>query len=235
MDGFKGQTVCEGAAEGRIALYTREDVNTFSTTADQTDEMARFDCAKQLAMEQIDCLEACMRTAAGDAAAAIFSVHRMLLEDWDYCQQVCENIERGACAERAVIQAGRTCAEMFEQMDDPYLRERGADMMDISTRVAACLAGQEYPCRMDDEAAVIITEEFYPSEIAVWQRGISRALVSSGGSAYSHASILAKEIGAPALIGCSVPLKRLTGEELFGRVHAEKDSGILWLHTKSKL
>ena len=55
-----------------------------------------------------------------------------------------------------MIQAGRTCAEMFEQMDDPYLRERGADMMDISTRVAACLAGQEYPCRMDDEAAVII-------------------------------------------------------------------------------
>lgn len=218
MRTYSGRTVCGGSVEGAVAVRRRTEA-AFPAPAGIEEEKRRFQRAKSAAMEQLLKLEAQVESLGGAEAAAIFSVHRLLLEDYDYVQMVMEAIDGGKSAQEAATAAGRACAALFEQMEDPYLRERGADMMDISARVRACLEGGVYPPEAGPEA-VLLAEDFYPSEMAAWQRGPDRAMVSSAGSEYPHASILARALGAPALVQTGVPVAELAGGRWNGKVEA---------------
>ena len=114
---------------------------------------------------------------------------------------------------------------MFEQMEDLYLKERGADMMDLSARVIACLNGFAYPPESGPEA-ILIAEDFSPSQVAAWQRGGARAVISSSGSEFSHASILARAFGVPMMVQTGIPAAELAGKRFKGSVEAGEEGGL---------
>lgn len=224
MRTYGGRTVCGGTVEGAAAVCSRETA-AYPVPAGTEEELLRFERAKSEALEQLERLEAEVASQAGQEAAAIFAVHRLLLEDLDYVQMAEDGIRAGKSAQEAVYGAGRTCAAMFEQMEDPYLKERGADMMDLSARVIACLNGFAYPPESGPEV-ILIAEDFSPSQVAAWQRGGARAVISSSGSEFSHASILARAFGVPMMVQTGIPAAELAGKRFKGSVEAGEEGGL---------
>lgn len=224
MRTYRGRTVCGGTVGGAATVCSRE-MPAYPVPAGVEEELMRFERAKPEALGQLAQLEAEVAAQAGEEAAAIFAVHRLLLEDFDYIQMAEDGIRVGKSAQEAVHGAGRTCAAMFEQMEDPYLRERGADMMDISARVIACLNGCAYPPESGPEA-ILIAEDFSPSQVAAWQRGGDRAMILSAGSEYSHAAILARAFGMPMMVQTGIPVDELVGKRFKGSVEAGEEGGL---------
>lgn len=227
---YEGRTVYGGQVSGNAAFCIRERT-CFRPASGEARETERYERAKQTAFEQLDKMEVQVKVHAGDEAAAIFFVHKMLLEDFDYVQMILDGIGSGKCAEKAVFEAGKTCAAMFEQMDDVYLKERWADMVDLSARLIACLDDSRYPPSLGDGGEIVIAREFYPSEMAAWQMsGRPRAMISSAGSEHSHASILAREFKVPSVVQVKMPVNELKNRSYSARVDA--DTGWVWLQEK---
>ena len=101
----------------------------------------------------------------GEANAAIFEVHQMMMEDDGYNESV-ENIikSQGVNAEYAVATTGDNFAQMFSAMDDDYMRERAADVKDISERLISILNGDNTDAFLNDEPAIIVADDLAPSE-----------------------------------------------------------------------
>ncbi len=222
---YRGRTVCGGTVEGAAAVCSRE-MPAYPIPAGVEEELMRFERAKSEALGQLAQLEAEVAAQAGGRGRRDLAVHRLLLEDFTlYVQMAEDGIRVGKSAQEAVHGAGRTCAAMFEQMEDPYLRERGADLMDISARVIACLNGCAYPPESGPEA-ILIAEDFSPSQVAAWQRGGNRAMILSEGSEYSHAAILARAFGAPMLVQTGIAVDELAGKQIKGSVEAGEEGGL---------
>ena len=144
MAQYRGKSVFGGIAIGKIKVFQKENaqVKRFHVESVE-DEIARYQSAKVLAGEQLSSLYEKALKEVGEANAAIFEIHQMMLEDDDYNDSV-ENIIRTqqVNAEYAVAATGDNFAEMFLNMDDDYLRGRAADVKDISERMVRILSGK---------------------------------------------------------------------------------------------
>lgn len=208
MQTYQGKSVFGGIAIGRISVFGREEQVVRRTKIEDADaELVRYAGAKAQAFAELGQLYEKALKEVGEANAAIFEVHQMMLEDDDYNESV-ENIIRSSMvnAEYAVASTGDNFSEMFASMDDEYMKARAADVKDISERVIRILQGQSDAAGMTDEPAIIVAKDLAPSETVQMDKDKVLSFVTVLGSLNSHTAILARTMGIPALVGAGIPV-----------------------------
>lgn len=204
---LEGKSAFGGIAIGRLAIYQKKDKQVKRYRVEDTEaEAARFTQARETAKEQLHRLYEKALKEVGEESAMIFEVHRMMLEDPDYVEAVLNMIEtRNINAEYAVATTGDNFAGMFATMDDEYMKERSADVKDISNRVISILDGAEDVEVSGEEPVILLATDLAPSETVQLDKSKVLSLVTRYGSANSHTAILAGTMNIPALVGIEFP------------------------------
>lgn len=208
MEVYQGKSVFGGIAIGRISVHKKDEQQVKRVRIEDSEqEILRYRQAKQTAMEQLQGLYQKALKEVGEANAAIFEIHQMMLEDDDYNESV-ENIIRmqQVNAEYAVASTGDNFAQMFSAMDDDYMRARSADVKDISERMLSVLGGRATGIAASGEPVIIVADDLAPSETVQLNKDLVLSFVTVHGSVNSHTAILARTMSIPALIGTAIPL-----------------------------
>ena len=203
MQVYNGKSVFGGIAIGKISVYQKGEQQVKRVKITDADaEMERYADAKNAAVEQLQKLYDKALKEVGEANAAIFEIHQMMLDDDDYNESV-ENIIRTQMvnAEYAVAATADNFAQMFASMDDDYMKERAADVKDISERLLAILQGSESNKVDTNEPVIIVADDLAPSETVQLDKDMVLSFVTVHGSLNSHTAILARTMAIPALIG----------------------------------
>ena len=208
MKTYHGKSIFGGIAIGKIRVYKKGEQQVKRTKITDPDaEIERYKTARGEAARQLLGLYDKALKEAGEANAAIFEFHQMILEDDDYNDSV-ENIVRSqeVNAEYAVKETGDNFARMFATMDDDYMRERVADIKDISKRLISILSGNANSMAGAGEPVIIVADDLAPSETVQLDRNFVLSFVTVHGSVNSHTAILARTMAIPALVGTTLPL-----------------------------
>ena len=211
MQCFQGKSVYKGIAMGPVVVLRKNDYQVKRTRIkDAEAEAARVDVALKASQEQLQKLYDKAVKEVGEASAAIFEVHQMMLEDEDYLEAIQSMISTEQVnAEYAVAVTGDNFAEMFASMDDDYMKARSADIKDISERLVRNLSGQGDVDLSSIEPSVIVADDLSPSETVQMDKDKILAFVTVHGSTNSHTAILARMMNIPALIGVNMNLEEL--------------------------
>ena len=204
---LSGKAVYKGIVLGKITvLKKKEHQIKREKITDAEAEIERLEHAGRKAQEQLKELYDKAVKEVGEASAAIFEVHQMMLEDEDYLDAIHNMIRTEmVAAEYAVAVTGDNFSEMFASMDDDYMKARAADIKDISSRLIQNLLGQDEEYLVDNEPSIIVAEDLSPSETVQLDKEKILGFVTVHGSTNSHTAILARMMNIPALIG--VPMK----------------------------
>lgn len=210
MQILHGHSVVGEIVIGRLSFYERRAVAVEKECAEDTKrEICRYRRAKETAIEQVHLLHQYALREVSQENAAIFQAHHMLLEDMDFNGYVLDMINtQQVNAEYAVKQAADTFYKLFSGIEDPYLKQRAADVLDISRRLLENLTfGRAEPFE-PDEPAILAADELVPSEVIQLPRDKALALVTQFGSETSHSAIIAKDRSIPSLFGVGKELLR---------------------------
>lgn len=236
MQVYSGKSVFGGIAIGKISVYKKNEQQVKRVrTEDTKGELARYEAAKAAAVEQLQELYQKALKEVGEANAAIFEIHQKMLDDGDYNESVENIIEtQKVNAEYAVAVTGDNFAQMFRAMDDDYMRERAADVKDISERVLSILNGGQKGKVVTDEPVIIVADDLAPSETVQLEKDMVLSFATVHGSVNSHTAILARTMAIPALIGTEeLPLddtvdgKLAVVDGLNGKIYVEPDAQTL--------
>lgn len=197
-----GDGVSRGVAVGRLSfLRAQPPEETPRTVADPAPELARFEAARTKASGQLAQLAEDTRAKLGEEEAQLFDIHQMMLEDLDYLDAVQAKVQEGPyTAEYAVQETGKQFAQMFADMDDAYMKERAADVLDVSRRVVRILRGEADTELGGGEPCIIAADDLAPSQTARLDRQRVLAFVTAKGAANSHTAIFARTMGIPAIV-----------------------------------
>ena len=204
---LEGKSVFSGIAIGKCKIFGKKDQVVKRSKVTDTDlEIKRFTQAKEQAKSQLAALYEKALKEVGEANAAIFEVHQMMLDDLDYVESITNMISsQGINAEYAVATTGDNFAEMFAAMDDDYMRERAADVKDISNRVIHILQGGSEQAGLGDQPVIVLADDLAPSETVQLDKSKVLSFVTRHGATNSHTAILARTMNIPALIGVDYP------------------------------
>lgn len=213
---LEGKSVFGGIAIGKLSVYGKKDNQVKRTKINDTKaEVARFTSAREKAKEQLSVLYEKALKEVGEVNAMIFEVHKMMLDDLDYIESITNMIQsQEVNAEFATATTGDNFAGMFSAMEDEYMRERAADVRDISNRVISVLQGAAEGKDLGEEPVILLAEDLAPSETVQLDKSKVLSFVTRKGSTNSHTAILARTMNIPALIG--VDLEK--SEEMDGRL-----------------
>ena len=202
MEKYTGKSIFKGIAIGKILFYQKgEQPVKRMKIEDTAEQIKRYEDARAKAAEQLQGLYEKALKEVGEANAAVFEVHQMMLEDDDYIDSVVNIIEtQQVNAEFAVATTGDNFAKMFAEMEDDYFKARAADVKDISERMVNILSGNESGGAIGDELVIVVAEDLAPSETVQMDKEKLLAFVTRLGSANSHTAILARTMNIPALI-----------------------------------
>lgn len=202
MEKYTGKSIFKGIAIGKILFYQKGEQPVKRVKIENTaEQIKRYEDARAKAAEQLQGLYEKALKEVGEANAAVFEVHQMMLEDDDYIDSVVNIIEtQQVNAEFAVATTGDNFAKMFAEMEDDYFKARAADVKDISERMVNILSGNESGGALGDEPVIVVAEDLAPSETVQMDKEKLLAFVTRLGSANSHTAILARTMNIPALI-----------------------------------
>lgn len=208
---FYGKPVYKGIAVGPVVVLKKEDQKVKRRKVDSPqEEVAKVERGVKTAQEQLQALYEKAVVEVGEASAAIFEVHQMMLEDEDYLDAIYNMIRAEQVnAEYAVAVTGDNFSEMFAGMDDDYMKARAADVKDISNRLVQCVSGNQDAGLNFKEPSIIVADDLSPSETVQMDKKKILAFVTVHGSANSHTSILARMMNIPALIGVPLDLDKI--------------------------
>ena len=203
-----GKSVFRGITIGPLALFHRNTISTAVHEIESTeDEVKRFHGAREKAMEQLRMLYDKAVQKVGEEQAAVFEVHQMMLEDDDYIESIEGLIQNEKMnAEAAVEQTAQLFAEMFRSMEDAYMQERAADVLDISRRLQMELCGGQGVDFSKYGEVIIAADDLVPSETLQLDTDKLIGFVTSGGSTSSHTAILARTLGIASVVGTGTQL-----------------------------
>lgn len=211
MQYFQGKSVYKGIVMGSVAVLKKNDYQVKRARIEDSEaEVKRVKEAVEVSKKQLGRLYDKAVREVGEASAAIFEVHQMMLEDEDYLESM-ENMIRIELvnAEYAAAATGDNFAEMFAAMDDEYMKARSADVKDISERLVRNLSGEGDNDLSSMEPSVIVADDLSPSETVQMDKEKILAFVTVHGSTNSHTAILARMMNIPALIGVPMDLNGL--------------------------
>ena len=211
MQYFQGKSVYKGIVMGPVVVLKKNEYQVKRARIEDSEaEVKRVKEAVEVSKKQLGRLYDKAVWEVGEASAAIFEVHQMMLEDEDYLESM-ENMIRTELvnAEYAAAATGDNFAEMFAAMDDEYMKARSADVKDISERLVRNLSGEGDNDLSSMEPSVIVADDLSPSETVQMDKEKILAFVTVHGSTNSHTAILARMMNIPALIGVPMDLNGL--------------------------
>lgn len=198
-----GTAVSPGFSHGKVYILDRfsDKVIKVAKVGSVADELHKFRIALEKVTIQTIYMEKRVSELLSEDDASIFHTHLMILEDRGFLNKVNDLIEQGSGATRAVHEVVQGYIEVFSAMEDPYLRERSADMEDIGRRIIDVLEGNEHNGVKLKEKRVIVAEDIFPSDMAMLDHDKILGIATEKGNIYSHAAIMAKSLGIPAVVG----------------------------------
>lgn len=208
MQIYHGKSVFGGIAIGKINVFSKKEQKVLRQKSEDTNtELVRFANAKAQASEQLSILYEKACKEVGEANAAIFEVHQMMLEDDDFTDSICSIITtQQVNAEYAVAVAADNFANMFAAMDDEYMQGRAADVKDIAERLVMILKGSSESKLASDEPVIVLADDLAPSETVQMDKDKILSFVTVHGSVNSHTAILARTMSIPALVDTGLTL-----------------------------
>ena len=219
---IQGRGISAGIVQGRLHCFHRVGAAVVKRAgADPAEEKSRLAGAQACAVRRLEAVaERCGREL-GSAAGLVFSTHAMLLEDESFVEYITDLIDRErCCAEYAVLQAGKVFAATFETMDDSYMRERAADVMDVAWRLLRGLAGAGAGGAELMGPAIVAANDLNPTEFIELDRAQVLAIVTQRDSRSGHAAIMAQMLHIPTVCSLGSALR----SEYHGRM-AQVDGG----------
>ena len=200
---LSGIAVSPGFSRGKIYILDRfnDKVIKLAKVGTSVEERHKFVEALEKAKIQTIYMEKRVSETLSADDAAIFHTHLMILEDRSFSAKITDLIEQGMGATRAVHDVVQHYIQAFSAMEDPYLRERSADMEDIGRRVIDAIEGNNSAEVTLKEKRVLVADEIFPSNLAMLDLSKILGIVTEKGNAYSHAAIMAKSLGIPAVLG----------------------------------
>ncbi len=180
-----------------------------------TIEVRRFREAVREADQDLADLEKKLMKKPTQKESDIFTAHRMILKDRTFQQKVKKEIQKKKTAEQAVIKIIEQYLKTFAQIKDPYLRERASDVQDLGQRLLSKLQAIESPLKNLQQEGILIADRLTPSETALLDPEHIQGIVTVHGGHTSHAAILARSLGIPAIMGVSEKdLKKISSGQL---------------------
>ena len=231
----KGKSVFSGITMGPLALFHRNTVSTARRRIKDTDaEVERFQEARLASIEQLKDMYEKAVQKVGEEEAAVFEVHQMMLDDDDYIDNIVTLIsQKKINAEAAVEETAQQFSEMFRSMDDAYMKERAADVLDISRRIQVQLCGGEANDFSAYDGVILAADDLAPSETLQLDTDKILGFVTSGGSTNSHTAILARTLGITAVVNTGTQLhtdvegKTVIVDGFTGTVYLDPDPATL--------
>ncbi|MCQ2463693.1 MAG: phosphoenolpyruvate--protein phosphotransferase [Clostridia bacterium] len=198
MTYLHGKVICGGTALGTAYVFHRNAGQVKECkTACPADEQHRLENAVEAVKEE---LTGCAQQAKSDTAKEIFEIHRMMLEDDDVLDFLHNAVENdGLTAQKAVFQAEQYFSQLFRDTPDDYMIARIDDIRDVCGRLTAYLSDEKYADK-PHEPFILAANELLPADLMRFGAENMKGIVLGSGSVYSHASIMIKEMGIPALI-----------------------------------
>ena len=210
MKTLHGIAASPGIAIGPAFRFRQVDLRYGRYTVESADaEWARCQAALETARKQLAAVHAKAEAESGAEQAAIFEAHILMLEDPELLEMVQKDIEEHKVnAEAALSDATEKYAQMLEALDDEYLRARAADVRDVAARVLRILLGvAESPTAGLATPSIILATDLTPSDTVMLDKSLVLGLCTAQGGATSHAAILARSLGLPAVVGASQVLE----------------------------
>lgn len=203
MNKLRGTAVSYGFRRGKVYILDRfsDKVIKVAKVGTQEEEQVKFTTALEKVKIQTIYMEKQVSEKLSEDDAGIFHTHLMILEDRGFSNKVIDLINQDIGASRAVFDVVRHYIQAFETMEDPYLRERSADMKDIGRRIIDALEGNDNTPQNLRENRIIVAEEIFPSDLAMLDHDKIIGIVTEKGNVHSHAAIMSKSLGIPAIVG----------------------------------
>ncbi|GED33064.1 phosphoenolpyruvate--protein phosphotransferase [Brevibacillus centrosporus] len=214
---LKGIPVSAGIAIAPIVRLSQDQPiahETAISSADVSSHQSRLAQSIELARQQLEQLRVQTEEQLGAEKAAILSAHLAFLDDPAFTGEMNSAIESQLLsASAAVSQVADQFISLFESMDDAYMRERADDIRDVSRRLIRNLSGEESSVSFPEEPFILIAVDVTPSETLQLPLSHVRGIATVKGGSTSHAAILARSLGIPAVMG--------VGEALFSQMESE--------------
>lgn len=228
-----GRSVFRGIARGRISYYHRDEViiNKLKVV-DPEREWDKYLLAKSESIEELKCLHTQATEDIGKNDAQIFYIHQMILNDSQFEQLIYDFImTKRYNADYAVARTAQTFGRILANMDSEYIKERQADVSDISDRLIRHIQNRSGNTFKLDGMSIICADDLMPSETVTLDKSKVAAFCTSGGSTNSHTAIIARTMNIPALVGMGASLT----EEYDGRFAiVDGYSGTLYIEPDEK-
>lgn len=203
LKNIKGIGASEGIAVGPIFYLESLDLTVKEEECiNKEEEKKRFEKAQKEAIEQLDELYEKTKKENEDSAK-VFEIHQMLISDLDFTESVEAIIEEGKKVEWAIHQTAMNFKAIFEAMDDELMQARAADVIDIRNRLIKILKGIKEDKHKISEKVILTAEELLPSDIVKFDTKSILGFVTKFGSRTSHASIIARTLNIPIVVGVS--------------------------------
>ena len=208
---FEGKGICDAVAMGKISVIRKQkkEIERKNIT-DIKAETERFENAKNEVLSELETIREKAVGKVGEEGAAIFEIHKMMIEDEDYNDFILNMInDEKVSAEYSVFSASEKFSDRFSSMENSYMKSRAADIKEISMRLINHLSG-EYENITEEEQVIICAEDLSPGETILLDKEKILSFVTAKGSLNSHTAILAKSMNIPAVVN--------TGDEFLSLV-----------------
>lgn len=206
-----GIGISPGFAGGKVSVINRGPLKEamLERARPRAEEQKRFLLALEKARIHTIYMEKRVGDILSEADAAIFHSHLMILEDRGFIGKITTLIDGGLGASRAVSEVVDDYVTAFSKMEDPYLRERSADMEDIGRRICDALSGNNKSREKLRDNRIVIARELLPSDLAIMDHGKVIGIATEKGNLNAHAAIMARALGIPAVFGVDGLLKHV--------------------------
>ncbi|MFS0559711.1 phosphoenolpyruvate--protein phosphotransferase [Terribacillus sp. 179-K 1B1 HS] len=204
MSMINGIAASNGIAIAKAYHLAVPDLSFDKTTvANAEEEISRLDAALEISKQELEKIRENARVSLGDEHAEIFSAHLLVLADPELINPVKDNIRNNSInAEAALDETATMFIDMFRSMDNEYMKERAADIQDVTKRVMAHLLQVSFPDpALIDEEVIIIAEDLTPSDTAQLNKQFVKGFTTDIGGRTSHSAIMARSLEIPAVVG----------------------------------
>lgn len=226
---LKGRGASPGIAIGEALVLDNQKTEIKKATINAPDrEIKRLTRALEISRDELEAVCVKVSQEIGAKEAAIFEAHLMILQDPEFMDQIRGLIEgEHVNADYAVKTVGDRFIAMFQAMENEYMRERAADVRDVTSRVIDHLLGRK---RVDlsalDKPVILVADDLTPSDTATMNRAMVRGFLTNIGGRTSHSAIMARTLEIPAVVGLGVVTTEVRSGD---RVAFNGESGEVWI------
>ena len=216
---FSGIVASSGIAIGKGFVLKEVDIQISEGVLDPAEveaELSRFHLARDKTVNQLEVIRDKAALKLGEEEAEVFEGHILVATDEELEDEVISAINRLTPADLALDTAIKTNIAMLESLDDPYLRERVADISDVGRRMLKNLLGLDVSSLEDiADGSIIVAEDLTPSETSQLDLEKVCGFITNLGGSTSHSAIMARSLELPAIVGAGVATERIhNGDQL---------------------